>query len=325
MNFFKKNQENLAVFLKKAGMDIDAKALSMNVMIVSIVLNSIITLIFLFRALTDNYPAGYIVFMVAVFWLIIFMFIWISMELMMRLVLDLKIYQRKTMIEQVLPDYLQLAAANIKSGMTTDKALWYAVRPGFGVLAKEIEIVAKQTMSGEDIDKALEKFADKYNSDILKRAISLIVEGIRAGGEIGDLLNTISINIQETQLLREEMAASVTTYTIFITSAAVVIGPILYALSYQLLIIVEILASEIDVPSDYVNLAFGVGVTASDFMIFSVLSLMITSIFSAMLVSIISKGNVKAGIKYIPVFLCISLIIFFAVSAVLSKLLGGFF
>jgi len=41
------------------------------------------------------------------------------------------------------------------------RALWYAVRPRFGVLAREIEIVAKQTMSGEELDKALIRFFKK--------------------------------------------------------------------------------------------------------------------------------------------------------------------
>ena len=69
--------------------------------------------------------------------------------------------------------------------MTIDKALWYAVRPKFGVLANEIETVAKETMKGEDLKIALQKFADKYDSILLKRSISLLSEGIDAGGEIG--------------------------------------------------------------------------------------------------------------------------------------------
>jgi pilus assembly protein TadC len=57
---------------------------------------------------------------------------------------DYKIYQRTKEIEEVLPEFLQLTSANISAGMTIDRALWFAVRPKFGVLAKEIEEVAKK-------------------------------------------------------------------------------------------------------------------------------------------------------------------------------------
>jgi len=55
--------------------------------------------------------------------------------------------------------------------MTIDRALWYAVRPRFGVLANEIEIVAKETMRGQDLKIALQNFADKYDSILLKNKI----------------------------------------------------------------------------------------------------------------------------------------------------------
>ncbi len=39
---------------------------------------------------------------------------------------------------------------------------------------------------------------------------------MESGGEIGELLNKIAINIQETRIRKKEMAASVMTYAIFI-------------------------------------------------------------------------------------------------------------
>ena len=42
----------------------------------------------------------------------------------------------------VLADFLGLTSSNISAGMPIDRALWFAVRPKFGILAREIEEVA---------------------------------------------------------------------------------------------------------------------------------------------------------------------------------------
>ena len=75
------------------------------------------------------------------------------------------------MIEENLPDYLEFTSANLRAGMPIDRALWFAVRPRFGVLAKEIEDVAKRTLAGEDLHVALVDFAKKYDSQILLRSV----------------------------------------------------------------------------------------------------------------------------------------------------------
>ena len=51
------------------------------------------------------------------------------------------------------------------------------------------------------------------------------------------------------------------------------------------------------------------------------MALSIISIFSGMLISIIERGNIKGGLKYIALFLIISLVMFF----VFLSFLGGVF
>ena len=44
-----------------------------------------------------------------------------------------------------------------------------------------------------------------------------------------------------------------------------------------------------------------------------------------MIISTIQKGNVKSGIRYVPVFIIISLAMFFIFQKVLGIMLGAFF
>jgi len=240
--------------------------------------------------------------------------------------LDLAIYKRTRSVEEVLPDFLQLTATNVRAGMTIDRALWLAIRPRFGILAHEIETVAKEVMSGAELTDSLKKFADKYDSDMLKRTINLLIEGINAGSEIGDLLNRTSQNIQEVRTIQKEMAASVTSYSIFITFASIVASPVLMALSKQLIVIISGISGNIGtVPSSSVISLNTVGVTAADFHLFAIVSTCITALCSSFIIAIINKGNIKEGVNYIPSFLLIALILYFLADKILGVLLTGFF
>ena len=244
--------------------------------------------------------------------------------------MDMAIYRRRKEVEDVLADFLLLTSANVRAGMTIDKALWNAVRPRFGVLAKEIETVAKKTLSGEDLAQALYNFAESYDSPLLKRSVSLLVEGLNAGGEIASLLNDIALNIQETQVMRREMASNVTTYAIFINFATLIAAPVLFALAGELLKVVTTLSSRIDLdPSTLegsgAGLSFSGGADLSygDFLIFAVLTLGMTAIMSTIIVGTIKKGSAREAVSNIPVFLLISLGLFFLASRVLGSFLAG--
>ncbi|MBI2652984.1 type II secretion system F family protein [Candidatus Woesearchaeota archaeon] len=325
-------RQRIKNYLERAGLDISTQKLSKIFFNIAILTNLAVSgyLIYYF-SVTYGITWGTVVASMVVLWIFVFVLLIFALWIIFYLAVDLKIFKRKLDVEEVLPDFLQLTASNINAGMTIDRALWYAVRPRFGVLAKEIEIVAKETMSGVDLKTALEKFASRYDSVILKRSISMLNEGIEAGGEIGDLLNRVAVNIQEQKSMMKEMSANVMTYVIFITFATVVAAPFLFALSGVLVEVVHNLGSALGSTTSAaanagIPLTFsGTGISQSDFRIFAVVSLVITSLFSAMMISTIKKGNIKSGVKYIPIFIGISLILYLVVGGLAAKLLGLFF
>lgn len=325
-------KQRVKAYLDRAGLDINPQKLSKIIFNIAILINLLFSgyLIYHFSA-TYGITWSTVAASMIVLWVFVFVFLIFALWIMFYLAVDLKIFKRKLDIEEVLPDFLQLTSANIKAGMPIDRALWFAVRPRFGVLAKEIEMVAKETISGVDLKAALNKFAARYDSAILKRSISMINEGLEAGGEVGDLLNRIAINIQEQRSLLKEMSANVTTYVIFITFATIVAAPFLLALAGVLIAVVHNLGTVLGgtktaAVSAGLPLTFsGTGVTQHDFRIFSVVSLTLTSLFSAIMISTIKKGNVKSGLKYIPIFILVSITLYFIVDTLSGKLMDLFF
>ncbi len=317
--------------MKKAGIEMSLYELFTKLYLLSYAL-TVIVLVYVVINIFESKSFGILNFIITMLSLgiISFAFSFFLLLVGFFLYMNLRIYNRTKEIEKVLPDFLQLASANIRAGMSIDKALWFSIRPRFGILAKEIEIVAKKTMAGEDLEEALREFASKYDSPVLERTVNLLVEGLDAGGEIGDMLNRIASNIQENQLTRRDMAESVTTYVIFITFATIVAAPMLFALSFELLTVVTTLSADLNFSEQAVGASIPIkfsteGIKLEDFRVFVFTNLIITSIFSALIAATIQKGNVKAGVKSIPMFVILTLSLFFVISKALHGLLSVFF
>ena len=320
----------LKSYLLKAGVEANPTILSGWVFKVCIAVNILVAayLFYLFHSFF-KYEFLFVLLLTVTTWVAIFLFVLFLLWLALYIVIDLLIYKRRVGLEEVLPDFLLLASANIRAGMPIDRALWYAVRPRFGVLAKEMEMVAKETISGQDLEASLNEFADRYDSLVLKNTVSLLIESINAGGEIGNLLSKISANIQNNELMKKEMAAGISAYSIFIAVAAIIIAPMLFALSSQLLVVISSITQSITIPavsSPLFSLGLNsVGVSQGDFFIFAMINLFLTALFSSLIVTTIKKGEIRGGAKTIPAFIATSLVIFFVSRQLFSSVFGGLF
>ncbi|MBN1793137.1 type II secretion system F family protein [Candidatus Woesearchaeota archaeon] len=313
--------------LEKAGLSKDPKEIARGITKANIVIFSIITLFYILQGIIKHANIFRLILFIAAMWIAFFFLVMGVLWLIYLFYLDMKIYQRTKEVEKVFPDFLQLASSNISAGMPIDRALWYAVRPNFGVLAKEIETVAKNTVAGQDLSQALADFSTKYDSRVIKRSVSLILEGLAAGGELADLLNKIALDIEETTILKRDMAANVTTYVIFISFATIIAAPVLLGLSTELLdIISRITASLVtETPSTSTGMfTFSFSedaVSVTNFKIFAYTMITISSISAACIVNVIQKGRVKDGLGKIPVFIVVSVILYL----IASEFIGGFF
>ena len=243
---------------------------------------------------------------------------------------DMIIYNRTKQMEDVLIEFLQFTSENLKGGMPFDRALWNSIKPRFKVLATEVRLAAKKSMTGKGVEEALLEFTDKYNSPTLKRAFSLIVEGMKGGSEIADVIDRVVDDLKTTRELKEEMAATALTYTIFISAIVMVVSPVLFALAKQLLIILNNLGERLGTslansPSTLPIKFSGSAIGADDFTKFSYMSLGVIGLFASTIVSMIQYGNIKSGIKYIPLFMIVSIVIYALTSFMINKLFGGFF
>ncbi|MGV8086039.1 MAG: type II secretion system F family protein [Candidatus Woesearchaeota archaeon] len=319
----------LTEFVNKLGLEISGREINNRILTAVAIFSGLLSFILISLVIYNQRSLDILIIFLLAIWLLFSSVMYFIILFFVMLYFDVRMYNSVRQIEESLPDYLQLASANISAGMTIDRSLWYAVRPKFGILAVEMESVAKSTLAGDDLEDALIVLANKYESRMLRETINLIVEGIKSGGEMAVLLNKLSNNIKETQLMRKEISASVTTYAIFIGVASIIAAPILFALSTQLLTIIQQIFSSIQLDgSSMGSFSFNFSddsIKLSDFKRFAMLVLVISSFFSTAMISVIRKGSVKDGIRMIPVFIIISLIIYYAASSAFASLMGGMF
>ena len=315
-------------FLSSAGVKRKIPSLLKRMLVASIIL-SILIFFFFFLNTLKSYSGTKFPIAILTFWLVSILISVVIVLLLTLGYISVKKYQRTKVIEDILPDYLQLVAGNVSAGVPIDQALWISVKERFGALGEEIEIVAKKSMTGTDLKEALAEFSNKYDSDVLKKSIALLVEGLESGGEIADLISKIAINIKENQILKKELAGDVLTYAIFIGFAAILAAPFLFALSHRIIIVMTEVTSKVDVSSlstvsSKISLKAGKGITPEDFKRFAFVMLTITSLISSSLISVIRRGTIKEGFKFIPIMIAISVILFLVISAAFSSFFKGF-
>jgi pilus assembly protein TadC len=214
--------------------------------------------------------------------------------------------RRKRELEEVLPDFLQLAAANVRAGLPIEQALWRAATPEFGVLSKEVQISVKKTFSGEPISNSLDYLAGRFNSKYLKRTTSILKFGISSGGEIGEILERTGADMRKMQMLYKEASSSMIMYVIFISFAALIGAPLLFAISHKL--IATLSAVWANIPATTSMSTFGAiafsppEITPAEFQLFSYVAITVITIFASFILAVVKTGSVKEGLRSLPLF-----------------------
>jgi len=237
---------------------------------------------------------------------------------------NMKIFRRTNEIEKVLPNYLDNLKLNIGEGMSFEQALIQSVEPEYGVLANEIGIVSKKSMTGVPVEEAMLDFAGKYKSNVLKEAVDVLVIAMREGADIVDTLDKIVESIRTGRYLVETVAASVSGFIIFITLVSVIVAPVLYALSLNLLFIFKSFAEKLAASSGgFFTIEPDNLVAESTFIAFSRFCIIIVSLFSALIIANLKDGSLKAAAKQIIIFMAASILLYEGARIVLGIVFGA--
>jgi len=241
--------------------------------------------------------------------------------------LILSVENRSRFVESILPDALQLMAANIKSGFIPSRAMLLSARKEFGPLSDAIKQAGKEMMTGKSLQDSLSTIPKTIKSDVLDNTISLIIRGVRSGGQLVALFEETAVDIRRKESIKKEVKANILMYGIFIGFAGCVGAPGLYALSSYLVTTISSLGAVAQVPEQFQSrlpiMKFGQIDISGDFLFwFSIAAIVITTFFGGLIIGIIDSGNEKAGIKYIPPMMIVGLVVFLVGRIIITSMFG---
>jgi flagellar protein FlaJ len=250
------------------------------------------------------------------------------------MILEYQIEGRKTRIEAMLPDYFQITSANLRSGIALDKALLLSARPEFGFLSEEIKEMNKRIYGGENFETALQDFAARYRSYELTHAVRMMTEALHYGGAMADLIEQIAKNMRSNQLVQKEITGQLFMYSLFIAFAGLVAAPVLYGLTSQMIVVTDTIWKGIlsTSPGGIPNIGTSFikptppKISPGTYYDFSIAAIVIITGFASLIMSAISSGSAVRGIRYMPIFIGLGIMIFIVMQHVIAGMfssLGG--
>lgn len=257
--------------------------------------------------------------------------IFIVLQFMAYFPISMKIDSYAKKVEDVLPDTLQIMSSNLRAGLTIDQALLTGAKPEFGVFGIEMNRIGKEIATGKEISLSLIDSTNRIKSEKYRKSMNLIVSGLRSGGKLAELLSQTSENLRKQRLVDEKVRSNVMMYVIFIFSAIAIGAPILFGLSTFLVNVLNDVFGQIDIPDAAATAKLSLPIVSfasitideNFILVYSIVTLVISSIMGSLIIGLIARGKAKYGVKYMPALIIISLLVFLAVRAIISNILGG--
>tara|TARA_Y100000034_G_C6861921_1_gene392407 strand:- start:225 stop:1085 length:861 start_codon:yes stop_codon:yes gene_type:complete len=209
--------------------------------------------------------------------------------------------KKEQKINEMFLEFSRNLAENVAAGTPISKSVINMRNKNYGVLTPYVQKLANQISLGIPVETALETFAEELDSKVVKRAIALIREAERAGGEIDYILESTAKSIAETEKLKKEVRASM--YNL------VVQGYIIFFIFIGIMLVMEFKILPLTAGiSGFGELAAGAGGAVAGLgsggfnaeeMARPFLYLLITQgLFAGLVIGKLAEGSLKAGIKH---------------------------
>ncbi len=191
----------------------------------------------------------------------------------------------------------------VRSGTPISKGIVNLKKREYGALSPHVAKLANQLTIGITLTDALNTFSKEVLSPVVSRAVILISEAEKAGGNIESILESVSDSVAQVAKLRKERQASV--------SNLVTQGYMIF-----FVFIVIMLVMEFKILPLVADLQGGEGLTmnvnkldAGQFSMPLFVMLLVQSFFAGLVIGKISEGSIKSGIKHSFILLTTTLLI----------------
>ncbi len=218
--------------------------------------------------------------------------------------------------EEMFLEFARNLVESVKMGSSISKSIVLLKNRNYEVLNKHIWKLANQISMGIPLNIAMQTFAKDINNKKISKAIQLIRQAERAGGDIGKILESVAEAVSTTDKLKKERKAAISAlmvegYIIFFVFIIIIL-----VMQFQILPLVSGLAGSVSIGG--VETA-GTGFDKKEIADAFLDLLLVQGLFSGLIIGKLSEENIKGGIKH-SFILMISA---FLISTIANNIFGG--
>jgi len=218
--------------------------------------------------------------------------------------------RRISRLEAEFPAMVRDISLSVKSGMTLKGAMSMAAGGQYGALTKAIKQMDNMISWGVSFDDALLHFAKKYPTVLIRRTVFTLIEASRMGGQLGEILEGVATDVEETKALEKRRSSETKPYLMVCYISYFVFLAVILIMSYVFLPMMKEAANA----TSGATLPGGMGqfaVSDADLATYNLLffhALVIQGFFAGIVTGKIGEGKVVAGLKHSVFFIIVAVI-----------------
>jgi flagellar protein FlaJ len=216
-------------------------------------------------------------------------------------------YERR--IRNQTPDVLRSLSSSVASGLTLMKTIEVTANAGEVGIYKEVKKMHRGLEWGAEISDAFRRFANAIKIASLIRAVTLLTEVLRTGGNMPEALGISAKDAEVERTLVKERAVNMLIYIIIIYIAFFIFIGIIYLMFTSLLPpLFESFKSTAGIGGS--GIPMGGGLSKEELSALLSQAAMFQSIFCGLMAGQMGEGNILSGLKHVLVMLFVTWVMF---------------
>jgi archaeal flagellar protein FlaJ len=213
--------------------------------------------------------------------------------------------------EEMFLEFTRNLVESVKAGTPISKSIINLRDKAYGVLGPNIRKLANQISLGIPLNMALQVFSKDVNNKTVSRTIILIGQAEKAGGDIGEILESVAEAVSISDRLKKERKAAISTLVVQGYIIFFVFMIIILIMQFQILPMVSGIAELGSIGEGTFAQAGVTGevVQQEDISNSFLYLLLIQGFFTGLTIGKLGEGGIKAGIKHSFALMLISFVV----------------
>ncbi len=201
--------------------------------------------------------------------------------------------------EEMFLEFARNLVESVKTGTPISKSILNVRNKPYGVLSEHVQKLANQISWGIPLRSALRTFAKDVGNKTVSKAVTLIGQAERAGGDIGEILEAVAGAVSMSDKLKKERKAAISTL--------VVQGYIIFLIFIVIILVMQfkIIPMLSGITGEGAGVLGGIGgggisssTDSGDISQAFLYLMLVQGFFSGLAIGKLAEGNIKAGVKH---------------------------